>query len=267
LDGDVAVDFIIIGTVAFAASALTFFSGFGLGTILLPAFALVFTAPAAVAATGVVHLLNNLFKGTLIFRTTDWPTALKFGIPAVPGAILGALLLSYLGELPAFRWSAFGREFVPSTAGVIIGAAMLVLAALEMMPWFQKLAAPPHMIPAGGFLAGFSGGLTGQQGALRSIFLLKAGLDAPRFIATGTMVAIFVDLARLPTYFASFDRGTLDLTGREGMLVAFGTACAFAGAWLGASYFKRATIQVVRYIVAGLMLLIGAGLIFGVLGA
>ena len=261
------MDFIIIGAVAFASSALTFFSGFGLGTILLPAFALFFSAPGAVAATGVVHLLNNLFKGTLVFRTADWSTVLRFGIPAVPGAIAGALLLSYLGELPAFRWSAFGREFVPSTAGVIIGAVMMLLAILEMMPWFQKLAAPPRLVPFGGLLTGFSGGLTGQQGALRSIFLLKTGLDAPRFIATGTMVAILVDFARLPTYFASFTRGTLDFTGREGMLVAFGTACAFVGAWLGASYFKKATIEGVRYLVAGLMLLIGSGLVFGALGS
>jgi uncharacterized membrane protein YfcA len=56
------------------------------------------------------------------------------------------------------------------------------------------------------------------------------------------------------------------LTGREGLLVLVGTACAFAGAWFGASYFKKATIKVVRYIVVTLMLLIGAGLIFGVLG-
>jgi uncharacterized protein len=260
------VDFIIIGAVAFAASALTFFSGFGLGTLLLPAFALFFSAPAAVAATGVVHLLNNLFKGTLIFRTAHWPTVLRFGIPAVPGAIAGALLLAHLGEMPAFRWSAFGREFVPSTAGVIIGAVLIVLAVLELAPWFQKLSAAPRWVPLGGLLMGFSGGLTGQQGALRSIFLLKTGLDAPRFIATGTMVSIFVDASRLPTYFASFTRGTLDLGGREGLLVVFGTACAFAGAWLGASYFKKSTIEVVRYLVAALMFIVGAGLIFGVLG-
>lgn len=260
------MDFVIVGLVAFAASALTFFSGFGLGTLLLPAFALFFSAPAAVAATGVVHLLNNLFKGTLLFRSAAWPIILKFGIPAVPGAIAGAVLLSYLGELPAFRWSALGREFVPSTAGVVIGAVMILLAVLEMMPWFQKLAAPSQLIPVGGLLAGFSGGLTGQQGALRSIFLLKTGLDGPRFIATGTMVAIFVDLARLPTYFASFNQNTLDLTGREGALVAFGTACACAGAWLGARYFKKTTIEVIRYLVVALMVLIGSGLIFGLLG-
>ena len=49
------------------------------------------------------------------------------------------------------------------------------------------------------------------------------------------------------------------------MLVADGTASAFVGAWTGATYFRKATIEV-RYIVVSLMLLIGAGLIFGVLG-
>ena len=39
----------MICTVALLASALTFFSGFGLGTLLLPAFALFFPVEQAVA--------------------------------------------------------------------------------------------------------------------------------------------------------------------------------------------------------------------------
>ncbi|MHB8530128.1 MAG: hypothetical protein ACYC8V_11535 [Caulobacteraceae bacterium] len=62
------LDFAVIGAVAFLASGLTLYSGFGLGTVLLPAFALFFPAPVAVAATRAVHLLNNLFKGTLVGR-------------------------------------------------------------------------------------------------------------------------------------------------------------------------------------------------------
>ena len=54
------MEFVVIGVVAFLASGLTLYSGFGLGTVLLPAFALFFPAPVAVAATGVVHLLNGL---------------------------------------------------------------------------------------------------------------------------------------------------------------------------------------------------------------
>lgn len=261
------MDFVVIGVVAFVASGLTLYSGFGLGTVLLPAFALFFPAPAAVAATGVVHLLNNLFKGGLVGREAHWPTVFRFGIPAIPGAIVGALVLSVLSSASVFHWQVFGRDFTPSAAGVVIGLAMIVFAALELMPWFQRLAAPPKLIPIGGLLTGFVGGLTGQQGALRSMFLFKSGLDATKYIATGTLIAILIDLSRLPTYVASFADNTLAFSGRPGALIAVGTVCAFAGAWLGARYMKKATIGAVRVLVVTFMLLIGAALITGVLGS
>lgn len=68
------MDYALIAATAFVASGLTLFSGFGLGTVLLPAFALFLPVPAAIAATAVVHLLNNLFKGGLVGRNADWPT-------------------------------------------------------------------------------------------------------------------------------------------------------------------------------------------------
>ncbi len=52
---------IIICIVAFLTSILTFFSGFGLGTILMPVFALFFPVEVAIALTSVVHFSNNLF--------------------------------------------------------------------------------------------------------------------------------------------------------------------------------------------------------------
>lgn len=261
------MDFATIGIVAFLASGLTLYSGFGLGTVLLPAFALFLPAPAAVAAAGAVHLLSNLFKGGLVGRNAHWPTLLRFGLPAIPAAILGALALGRLGGLPAFHWQAFGHSFEPSAAGVIIGALMVVFALLELQPWFQKLSAPPWLMPFGGALTGFIGGLTGQQGALRSMFLLKSGLEPARFIATGVLIAVLIDLSRLPTYAAGFATGTLDLSGRELAVIGVGTVCAFAGAWLGARYLKKATIGIVRALVAGCMLLIGAGLGIGLIGA
>jgi uncharacterized membrane protein YfcA len=260
-------DFLVVGITAFVASGLTLYSGFGLGTVLLPAFALFFPAAAAVAATGAVHLLNNLFKGGLVGWQADWSTVLRFGLPAIPGAIAGALLLSLLNEQPTFDWGAFGLSFAPSAAGIVVGACMIVFAILELQPWFQRLSAPPNLVTLGGFLTGFSGGLTGQQGALRSMFLFKSGLAPASYIATGTMIAILIDLARLPTYAATFSQGGLPLWGRSGALVATGTLCAFAGAWLGARYMKTATIAAIRALVVSFMVLIGAALILGVLGA
>ena len=261
------MDFVLVGTVAFLASTLTFFSGFGLGTLLLPAFALFLPAAPAVAATAIVHLLNGLFKGTLVFRSAHWPTVLRFGLPAIPGAVLGAFVLGFLGEQPAFRWVAFGSEFRPSAAGVVIGLALIVFATLELTPWFQKLKAPPGGVPIGGALTGFCGGLTGQQGALRSVFLLRTNLDGPQFMATGTLISILIDAARLPTYFASFAAIKHDLGGKEAGLIAVGTVAAFAGAWLGARYLKKAKIEIVRAIVAALLFAIGSALVLGLIGS
>lgn len=261
------MDLAVIAIVAAFASALTLYSGFGLGTILLPAFALFFPVPVAVAATGVVHLLNNLFKGTLLRKRADWPTVLKFGLPAIPAAVAGAWLLAILGDTPRlFEWTAWGRTFGPTGAGLMVGLLMILFGALELQRWFHELRAPPRLIPLGGIATGFFGGLTGQQGAFRSIFLLRSGLPAERFIATGVMIAILVDLSRLTTYAASFTAAGLNPAGREGLLVLVGTVSAFAGAYVATRYLDKITIGTVRYSVAALMLMIGAALAVGILG-
>ena len=257
----------MIAIVAALASALTLYSGFGLGTILLPAFALFFPVPVAVAATGVVHLLNNLFKGTLLGTRADWPLVLRFGLPAIPAAIAGAWLLALLGDTARlFEWTAQGRTFGPTGAGLAIGLLMILFATLELQRWFQQLKAPPRLMPVGGVVTGFFGGLTGQQGAFRSIFLLRTGLSAERFIATGVIIAILVDLSRLATYAASFTAAGLEPAGREGLLVVVGTLSAFAGAYVATRHLEKVTIGTVRYSVAGLMLVIGGALAVGAIG-
>ncbi len=56
------MDYIVVCLVAVLVSVLTVFSGFGLGTALMPVFALFFPVPVAIAATAAVHLANNIFK-------------------------------------------------------------------------------------------------------------------------------------------------------------------------------------------------------------
>lgn len=52
--------FLVICGVACAASALTFFSGFGLGTLLLPAFALFVPVQRIVAAMLVIVAIGMI---------------------------------------------------------------------------------------------------------------------------------------------------------------------------------------------------------------
>lgn len=94
------MEYFVVGLVALSVSGLTLFSGFGLGTVLMPAFAVFFPIPVAVAATAVVHLANNLFKAALVGRKADWSVVAKFALPGAAAAMLGAMLLNVFASLP-----------------------------------------------------------------------------------------------------------------------------------------------------------------------
>lgn len=180
------MELVVIALVALAAAGLTLFSGFGLGTILMPVFALFFPVPVAIAATAVVHLANNLFKLGLMARQADWHVVFRFGLPAALAAIGGAALLGWIDAAPVLaRWSWGTRQFDVTLVKSVIGALVVTFALLEMWPRFQALALPPKWMPFGGLLSSFFGGLSGNQGALRSAFLIKAGLGKEAFVATG----------------------------------------------------------------------------------
>src|SRR4030043_988402 len=104
------LSYIIICLVAIIVSALTLFSGFGLDTVLMPAFALFFPLPIAIAATAVVFLANNIFKAILVGRKADWHVVLRFALPGAAAAILGAWLLTLLSGIPAVFTYSFGNN-------------------------------------------------------------------------------------------------------------------------------------------------------------
>jgi len=84
------MEIIIISVTAFLVAILTFFSGFGLGTIMTPVFMIFFPVDLAIALTGIVHFFNNLFKLLLVGRQADKQVLIRFGIPAVIAALLGS---------------------------------------------------------------------------------------------------------------------------------------------------------------------------------
>jgi len=77
---------ILIIFIALVASTLTFFSGFGLGTILLPAMAIFYPLPVAIVLTGIVHFINGIFKVLLLRKHIHVPDLVRFGLLAIPFA-------------------------------------------------------------------------------------------------------------------------------------------------------------------------------------
>jgi uncharacterized membrane protein YfcA len=260
------MELVLIGVAALLASGLTLFSGFGLGTILMPVFALFFPLPLAIAATAVVHFANNLFKFGLMARQANWPVVARFSVPAAIAAIFGAGSLTFFDrQPPLWHYTLAGTDFEVTAVKAVIGSLIVLFALLELSPRFQALAFPPRWLPVGGALSGFFGGLSGNQGALRSAFLLKAGLSKEAFVATGVVSAVIVDAVRLMVYGTAMLAGQFSQAQTLALPVAVGTICAFSGAVVGKRVLQKVTLRTVQFIVAMAMLGIGTGLALGLL--
>lgn len=257
------MEWLLVPAVALLASALTLFSGFGLGTLLMPAFALFFPLDLAVAMTAIVHLANNLFKLALMGRHADRSVALRFGVPAVLSAMGGAALLLALSDLPVLaRYAIAGREAQVTVVRLVIAGLMLAFAAFEVLPGLGRLAFDRRYLPLGGALSGFFGGLSGHQGALRSAFLVRCGLSKEAFIGTGVVIACLVDVTRLGAYAGRF---AMQGVSENWSLLAAATLAAFVGAFVGARLVPKVTYATIQRLVAALLvaiaLLLAAGIV------
>jgi len=258
------MDHLLIAVVAVAVSGLTMFSGFGLGTLLLPAFAVFLPIESAVAATAVVHGAINVLKVSLLGRHGERRVVVKFGLPAIVAAVVGARLLGHLAlSDPLATYVFLGREAVITPVGAVIGGLMIVFALLEVAAALKGRAVPEKWLPLGGVLSGFFGGLSGHQGALRSAFLATTRISPQQFVGTNAVVGLAVDTVRLTVYF-----GALSSAGtawRPSPLVLTGCLAAFTGVLIGKRLLSKITMTGVRRLTGGMLLIVGAGLASGLI--
>lgn len=257
--------FILVSGGAFLAAGLTMYSGFGLGTLMLPVFALFFPIEVAVLATALVHGANNVFKVSLLGRLADWQVVLKFGLPAILAAIVGAAALGWFSGFDlVFSYEIAGREALISPVKAVVGVLILFFAAFELMPRFRKLEFDRRYLPLGGVLSGFFGGLSGHQGALRSAFLAKAGLTTEQFVGSNSVIGFAVDLTRIAVYFSlvSLSGGQFADFGAWPLVIA-GSVAAFAGVLTGKRFLHKVTMASVQTLVGILLFAVALGLISG----
>ena len=140
---------LIIYITAIFASGLTLISGFGLGTIMLPVFAIFFPVEIAVGMTAIVHVLNNMFKMGLIFKDVNWKTLLYFGVPGIFGAFLGAMLLLKIDTQTIW----YANEWLTvKPLNSVIGFLMIFFAVAELFKikefsFLLKYILPPVILP------------------------------------------------------------------------------------------------------------------------
>ena len=257
------MEYVIISLTAFLVAILTFFSGFGLGTILTPVFMIFFPVELAIALTGVVHFCNNIFKLFLVGKNANRSVVLRFGIPAVIAAFAGAwLLLNIPDTNPLFSYQMAGRTWEVYPVKFLISIILIIFASMDLIPYFGRLQFGKEKLPLGGALSGFFGGLSGNQGALRAAFLIKAGLSKEAFIGTAVVVSTFVDMTRLSVYATRFLKSGLI---ENIPIVLCATIAAIIGAYYGNILLKKVTLKSLQMIVAVMLILLSLALGMGLI--
>ncbi len=253
-----------IAAIACSASVMTFISGFGLGTLLLPVFMFFFPLPIAVSATAIVHFGNNIAKLLAVYHDIDIPVLLRFGIPASIGAAVGALFFDMAANLPILY--TFGMdnlyELKILPINLIVGSIIIMFTFLDdIKTTQQKLSA--YWLIIGGVLSGFFGGISGHQGALRSLVLSKTTLSKQQFVATGVVIACCVDIVRLFLYGTSISVQAYTV---ESLLAVIVALCgAFLGIVIGKKRLQSMTHSQFHSIGKYGLLLFGLLLILGLL--
>lgn len=257
------MEILIISIVAFLTAILTFFSGFGLGTILTPVMMLFFPVDIAIALTGIVHFSNNIFKLFLVGKNFDKDILMRFGIPAVISAFIGAFLLLRIPNLePIYTYLLFGKTFEIYPLKLTVAVLMMFFAVVDLIPFFNNLQFNKNKLPIGGAMSGFFGGLTGAQGALRSAFLIRSGMSKEAFIATTVVISCFVDITRLSVYSTRLMQ--IDLKQNLYLLIIV-TFSAISGAFVGNKLLKKVTLKLLQKIIAIALLIISLALGLGLI--
>lgn len=260
------IEYLIICITSFLISIVTLFSGFGLGTVLMPVFAIFFPLPVAIASVAVVHLANNLFKALLVAKYAKASVVMKFGIPAALAAALGAYLLSLFSNWPPlFLYHLYGSDFKVTIIGIIVGSMVMFSSIFELAPRFSHLSFDQDYICLGGAVSGFFGGVSGNQGVLRSAFLIKSGLSKEEFIGTGVLCSVIVDVNRILVYgWAVYTQKFTEAFSQNiAGIVTAASITAFIGSYIGSKLTHKITFRTLQTIVGSMLLILGFAIMIG----
>jgi uncharacterized membrane protein YfcA len=133
---------------------------------------------------------------------------------------------------------------------------------MDLIPFFKTLQFDKNKLPVGGAMSGFFGGLSGNQGALRSAFLIRAGLSKEVFIGTTVVVSTFVDMTRLGVYATRF--ANTDLSDNI-TLVLSATLAGILGSFIGNKLLKKVTLDFLQTLIAIMLIVLSIALALGLI--
>jgi len=224
---------------AFLSASLTLMTGFGVGTILTPVFLIFYDVKIAILIVAVVHLSNNILKASMFGKHISVDVLKRFGVLTLIGAFIGAFLQ---GKMDSY------------IVKVLLGVVLIFLGLKEATGFGEKVRLPRKIDFIGGFLSGLLGGFVGNQGAIRSAYLLNYNISKETFVATAAIIASVVDVTRIPVYIFA----NKDVLADNVILLLITTVSAFAGTFAGKTFLKKISLKTFKTYVAAMIIIIGA---------
>ncbi|MDF2500256.1 MAG: hypothetical protein K0Q77_970 [Anaerosporomusa subterranea] len=238
--------YIILILVTLVTSVITLFTGFGVGTIMMPVMALFFDVKVAIFLTAIVHFFNNMSRLALYRSEINWRIIQRFGIVSLIGAFIGSYAQIYIDS----EWLKVG-----------VGLFLTTYALLSLIPNNIKFKLPSNVDFIGGFLSGLIGGLIGNQGAIRSLYLLNYGLEKKELIVSSALIAIIIDSTRIPVYAYT----NLHYLQENIVLLSLIVLSAILGTVAGSRILPKVSYDLFRNIILVGVLVLGVLMVLGII--
>lgn len=205
----------VVFVAAVAAFLVSAFAGGGAGLILLPMLALILPAVSVPAALSIGATFSSISRLALFRQHIRWDVVRWFLPAALPGAALGANLLTMIDLV----WLELAMGIY------LLSSLWALLHPAEMAQSTSSLR--PAILASTGLMAGFVSGLTGAVGVLFNRLYLQHGLAREEVVATRAANEIMLHVLKLGLY-VSFSLVDGAVAG-AGLLVA---VAAILAAWL-----------------------------------
>lgn len=229
---------VVVAAVAVLAGAVASVAGFGIGSLLTPILSVSLGTRLAVALVSVPHFAGTGLRLWRLRAHVDRRVLLGFGAASAAGGLVGAFFFSRAGS---------------PTLALAFGLLLLLASTTELTGLARRVELRGAAAWTAGALSGLFGGMVGNQGGIRSAALLGFHLPRHAFVATATAIALAVDLARMPVYFAVEGRAIL----AEWPLLLVTAAGVIAGTLAGERLLSWIPERIFRRVVAALILALG----------
>lgn len=248
------IQLIVLAVAAFVTSIISGILGMGGGILLLAVVFSFLPHAEAVPAHGAVQLVAHLTRLAAFTQHVDWKAIRRFVAGALPGSVVGALLVFWLRQ--------DNLEASEPYFKIAVGLYILVMTFRPTMGRSQTAGADDprrgRAFTLFGFLGGVLGLTMGAVGPLIAPLFIRGGYVKERLVATKTVCEACIHLLKIPLYLLTGFVDYRKLTG----VIAVMAVMVIPGTLIGKRILSRVDERMFVLLFKAAMLLAGGKVLF-----